>query len=919
MSLAITERKPQQQRRHGGFVGIFFQLLDWNRRLAKKKLLPRKLLPPARAGKSPAKKFAADDKMPLAKLLVIDDENQGGFPSAKKPDVDFERGMRDPGLVARLMGLESIPVVAHERPRKATDSGCLGEECIREFHRIDQYLCVEDGVNRKLDSRPQKLQKTGGFLERHPIDGGREEPGASGKKKALSSSSKNKLHKPPLPAKSPRLPSGRLMKAATRILEPGLQSRSRIKSSIAYVDSSLVNAKSIDVFTSLKDSDEPFCDPVVESSMSYRRLGGTLRLEQGDEESLRPQISSSTLEMSNASCSDAGYVSLAMQDEQNRIRKTSVPVQCKTSVQDNLKDIKERNRLNTKKNVQDGSSPMLWRNQLRHNESTMLRDKVAFGSKVCSRKQARRDVNKLNGTKGSAFIRRNISNYGRVNSTYEQSSHRRTFGHNTLDRNIARKRTNIGLNDQSTDTIRSSCGNPSLGNELRTRKVLGPTSDRSVCKSCIKSSSNNENNDDFIFRNNDIVSFTFNSPARQASRSSSYKKLEKRRRTRNGCLGDICSSTLLLLDAQDRNLVSNERIILRGDELSNLLEQKIRELASMGRDKLVARESQSTSVLEDVGTAYMPERNDYDHSRCSNKIDISSGLDFSFLLIPQAKVHRHEDDAKFRPAASTLDIDNNQLSPVSIFDASFSNESCSYGSLNASSAGKLQVGLAESCRTTQSIDLDTDLLDSATSVDFRSSIMHKIQHLTCPRSCNYSTHCNELGISKSELCEARHFISNAVLLLESFTLYRPDGSIDVSPESFMLDILHAIADSLQIGPKIDASYTEVKERDQLKELLFDCIIESLDSKYGWSCTSGYMTYCKIPSLLKRAQLIGEVLKEIRGWIDLEGKFLDDLVEHGMRDSTGNWTDCGMGAFEAGMEIESSILQTLVDEMVIDFC
>lgn len=42
-SLAITEKKPQ---RPGGCVGIFFQLFDWNRRFAKKKLFPKKLLSP---------------------------------------------------------------------------------------------------------------------------------------------------------------------------------------------------------------------------------------------------------------------------------------------------------------------------------------------------------------------------------------------------------------------------------------------------------------------------------------------------------------------------------------------------------------------------------------------------------------------------------------------------------------------------------------------------------------------------------------------------------------------------------------------------------------------------------------------------------------------------------------------------------
>lgn len=40
-ALAINENKGP---RTGGCVGIFFQLFDWNRRFAKKKLFPNKLL-----------------------------------------------------------------------------------------------------------------------------------------------------------------------------------------------------------------------------------------------------------------------------------------------------------------------------------------------------------------------------------------------------------------------------------------------------------------------------------------------------------------------------------------------------------------------------------------------------------------------------------------------------------------------------------------------------------------------------------------------------------------------------------------------------------------------------------------------------------------------------------------------------------
>lgn len=46
-SLAITEKRTTTNRL-GGCVGIFFQLFDWNRRFAKKKLFSKKLLPPGK-------------------------------------------------------------------------------------------------------------------------------------------------------------------------------------------------------------------------------------------------------------------------------------------------------------------------------------------------------------------------------------------------------------------------------------------------------------------------------------------------------------------------------------------------------------------------------------------------------------------------------------------------------------------------------------------------------------------------------------------------------------------------------------------------------------------------------------------------------------------------------------------------------
>ncbi|XP_047261610.1 uncharacterized protein LOC124895210 [Capsicum annuum] len=103
----MNERQPQ---RPCGCVGIFFQLFDRNRRLAKK-LFPKKLLSPAFL-KQDSKKYGGDEKQP--KLRLIADENSGGFPNARNngmTDTRYEskHEMKAPSLVARLMGLESMP------------------------------------------------------------------------------------------------------------------------------------------------------------------------------------------------------------------------------------------------------------------------------------------------------------------------------------------------------------------------------------------------------------------------------------------------------------------------------------------------------------------------------------------------------------------------------------------------------------------------------------------------------------------------------------------------------------------------------------------------------------------------------------------------------------------------------------------
>ncbi|KAK9115017.1 hypothetical protein Syun_021814 [Stephania yunnanensis] len=238
-SLAITEKKPQ---RSGGCVGIFFQLFDWNRRLAKKKLFSKKLLPAARA-KRASKKFGRDDKFPMAKHLLTADENCGGFPNMKSSDcssasVERTHEMKAPGLVARLMGLESMPSTLRGRSEQASGSefGVGGENRSAREHG---FVVSNDQVLKgqaKMDSRPSKLQRTGLF-ERKPVTRFRAEAmQAIQLKSMLSHRSRKEQPKLSSPVKSPRMGrnAARLMEAAAKILEPGMQATNRAKCALTY-------------------------------------------------------------------------------------------------------------------------------------------------------------------------------------------------------------------------------------------------------------------------------------------------------------------------------------------------------------------------------------------------------------------------------------------------------------------------------------------------------------------------------------------------------------------------------------------------------------------------------------------------------------------------------------------------------------
>lgn len=168
----------------------------------------------------------------------MSDEKNESFSNGKKNgtrnvDSGQKQAMRTPTLVARLMGLDSLPAVQRNKSKKYEIGVDRGDKFASDCCPFDSQRIKMEKDSSKHESRPQKLQKTGVF-EKQAVS----RFGAEGLqfKSVLSRSSKHHHPKFVSPVKSPKSLSkknaSRLIGAATRILEPGLQARNRAKCSL---------------------------------------------------------------------------------------------------------------------------------------------------------------------------------------------------------------------------------------------------------------------------------------------------------------------------------------------------------------------------------------------------------------------------------------------------------------------------------------------------------------------------------------------------------------------------------------------------------------------------------------------------------------------------------------------------------------
>lgn len=115
-------------------------------------------------------------------------------------------------------------------------------------------------------------------------------------------------------------------------------------------------------------------------------------------------------------------------------------------------------------------------------------------------------------------------------------------------------------------------------------------------------------------------------------------------------------------------------------------------------------------------------------------------------------------------------------------------------------------------------------------------------------------------------------------------------------------------------------YTQGKDhlvRQGYRRLLFDCVNECLETRRLTYFRAGYTAWNKGVAALSRRGIENEVCKEITSWKSMGEWVEDELVDKDMSTGLGTWVDFRVEEFEAGEEVESEILSSLLNEVIGD--
>ncbi|XP_078160682.1 uncharacterized protein LOC144556065 [Carex rostrata] len=843
----------------GGSKGSgFFHLFDWNRK-SRKKLFTVSPEGTKQGGKR------IDETLPSTRLRMIDEDELVGGVSSIKGSSDYScassvtdddlNGSKAPGVVARLMGLDSMPVSTASEPYctpfrdtrsfrdnytlKRSPEYCTQDRLTNNAHRIE----TSGYMRRPVDLRAQKMPSSP--IERFQME-------------ALPSRSAKPLpmtyHKLLSPIKNPGFTSARnaaqIMEAAAKILEPRLQTVGNGREKVCSFGSGRVG---------------PYAKESVMASQRTSRLLQMSRVpvESGENQFARGNreedivifrtspdpyevsLGSSTSGVSNVKGNKGKSVSLAIQAKVNVQKREGVNLPNRHSGVAQKEH--DESRLNQAFRSQPGTG----------NSSTNQRTSIRQQKKQGSSGSA---ILKQNNQKQNCTVNRSKSGTGKLTSNQQGrkgiSCESSSSKHKSLSRlaNSSKPRSTIELEKEATF---------SNNKDFPQKKRL-----------IERSTSNSDKHDPGVRQNvvideftkwnkemkdtTDVVSFTFTSPLVKQPGNVQYQ----------------------ILGAEKLGLVGGSN----GDALSLLLEQKLRELTTriepstdFGRGmSFESLEKDSSAKGEDIGS-------------------LNAGI-FNFTKHQALQVVENGE------CSNSMDVNSkeyDQLSPLSVLEEEtfVTNESCCTSEdSTCSDGGKISqtsVQAQNNFLTPRKVffsETETKLSDSACSSIFDTSKFFDITPVKQPKTK-----------SNPELDYISDILSNTELERKAL-----QGTQLDSP---LFDKLERKRGRSKLENETLLSLAD-------RKLLFDCVNECLDSRIDYHFKAGYEAWSK-GTVVVRSGLHKRVYEEISGWKNMADWNVDEIVEKDMDTGLGTWMDFRVEAFEAGTDLEAEILDSLINEVVCD--
>ncbi|KAG8086321.1 hypothetical protein GUJ93_ZPchr0010g9607 [Zizania palustris] len=861
-SLAITER----QKPAPSCVAALFQMLA-KRKLFSSSSKKNKLLPPVRAQKfSPP---TGGEKTPANKLriLMLESPYYPNEVTSRLPTPGHDNNCREmcnAGVVARLMGLSSMPATSHQKAARAMDTSEIGG------HRNECPQGLPDSYG-SIDNSHRKQQKQGQLID------GRHDSANQFNADVQPLWSRRHAHKVASPIKSPRSISSRnkarLIEAAVRVLEPGLQSRchhqARRHARLEYTcNSSGVQSASAAIHNFSDQFSREMCDV-------YAPRSGAQNQWSEEDTKRNASVGRSNQIISCQAQSEVNRKDLHVSSSKKAGFKDSAPRISDAILDTNQGVQKIKPKSISRENV--ACSP-LKQNNLKQNALPVPCRAADPGHMVQRQKHRTAEQNVANKDKEFVCLNRSMNNGASLRSKGKVMDKTSEPHNSTQKKNLSTKchRTN-GMHGDHSNKLKLKTATPKAtekgtiiakGAGLVSEKPM-PTRPNSV-------------------RNDSRRQVE----PRSASRGNStgigtYLLNGHTKGSDSVVLGSPTGSCPKRHSPRDGQNSSFQRELVLKEALQGISNLETAESIGFNRNGLKNRDflgGRVTSLLFEK-TSVVPLKESSTSDEFLWECNIVDSLTFGFRDLPTVELRGTH---KMHEATTN-----------SGYPSHYADE-CISGSPpdTAAEAEFRDPRLLETCTQKFSIQ------DATTKRNFRCAQ---------PNSGQDGAHLFEPAHQDSKLIHPGEVAATVELVLTNICRSTKRAS-KVPLKAFLVQTIDSALASLTKSFK--NSFTDVKatEGNPLGNLAFDSVMECLDSMCIQLSNSGYRSFSKLALVCNEERLTAEVNKEIARSTNMAGKALDDLIASDVMYSVEASMSTLQEAFQIGVQIERDLLQELVAEI-----